>query len=166
MPEQIPLCCFLSLQGTYTPANGAAKTDLMTNQAGRFQVDSPVLAHYNFTSSGPTVCVDAVSRSRLTFPHSLVLPPLANATITAISLLMVPARAGATMQALYGSMAAAVPEQLWAQVYAMFGYPMDSKKVRLWTYHGERYVSCSAQATGWQQQSSTAARHPATTGLL
>jgi len=158
--EHIVASC--RLQGTYTPANGAAKTDLLTNQAGRFQVDSPVLAHYNFTSNGPTFCVDAVSRSRLTFPHTLVLPPLANATITAISLLTVPARSDAAMQALFGSMAAAVPEQLWAQVYGMFGYPIDSKQVRWWADHGERCVFLQCPGN-WQQQQRTAAlRQPAT----
>jgi len=116
------------LQVTYAPASGQER-QLSTDTAGRFLVDKPQLARYTFTSTGDGVCVDAVSGSKIAFPLTLTLPPLANATITAISLLTVPARSDADLVAKYGSMSQAVPQELWADVYGMFGYAANDAKV-------------------------------------
>lgn len=98
-----------------------------TDAHGRFTIASPALAAYTFASTGASSCVDAVSGSALAFPHSVVLPPLANATITAISLLTVPARSDSALVAKYGSMAEVVPEELWTDVYGMFGHAASDK---------------------------------------
>lgn len=98
-----------------------------TNAAGRFTINTPALATYTFTSSGRDSCVDDVTNTAVAFPYMLVLPPLTNATVTAISLLAVPARADPVMQAKYGSMAEVVPADLWTDVYGMFGYAADAK---------------------------------------
>ena len=88
------------------------------------------MARYAFSSSGSGVCVDAVSGAALAFPFNITLPPLANATITAISLLTVPARSDPVLQAKYGQMQEVVPQDLWADVYGMFGYAPDAAEVR------------------------------------
>jgi hypothetical protein len=110
---------------------GGEAVSLTTTADGQFVVQTPALATYAFTSTAADVCVDAVSKSRVAFPLSITLPPLASATITAISLLTVPARADSAMQAKYGSMAEVVPVDLWNEVYGMFGYAADAK-VSLW----------------------------------
>jgi hypothetical protein len=114
-------------QVIYTPVGGGAPQQLTTDAAGRFSVDEPALANYAIASTGVGVCVDSVSGSPLSFPFSLALPPLANATVTAISLLTVPARSDASLVAKYGPMAEALPQELWTEVYGMFGHASDAK---------------------------------------
>lgn len=98
-----------------------------TDAHGRFTIASPALATYTFASTGASSCVDTVTGSALVFPHTVVLPPLANATITAISLLTVPARSDSALVAKYGSMAEVVPQELWTEVYGMFGHAASDK---------------------------------------
>lgn len=120
-----------AMQGTYAPALIEQGLVLSTDDAGRFSVKAPTLARYTFNSTSVGVCVDAVSGGEVAFPFAITLPPLANATITAISLLTVPARSDLVLQAKYGSMSEVVPQELWAEVYGMFGYPAaDAAKVR------------------------------------
>lgn len=105
------------------PADGGQERTVTTDAAGRFVVDTPAVAQYTFSSTGTGVCVDAVSGTATAFPYSLTLPPLPNATITAISLLTVPARSDAALVAKYPELATGgVPQELWSEVYAMFGY--------------------------------------------
>ena len=118
-------CC--SLQGTYAPVGSGTERAVYTDAHGRFTVTSPALATYTFASTGASSCVDAVTGSALAFPHTVVLPPLANATITAISLLTVPARSDSALVAKYGSMAEVVPQELWTEVYGMFGHAASDK---------------------------------------
>lgn len=116
------------MQGTYKPTGTGDERAVTTDSRGRFTVATPALATYTFASTGASSCVDAVLGSALTFPHKVVLPPLANATITAITLLMVPARADPNMQQLMdSSMAEVVPVELFDAVYGMFGYAADDK---------------------------------------
>lgn len=129
------------MQGTYKPVGQGAEQQVSTDTAGRFTVTSPVLATYTFVSSGAGSCVDKVTASSLAFPYTLVLPPLANATITAISLLAVPARADAVLQAKHGSMTEVVPAELWTDVFAMFGYTANAKVRR--TSGVWRVAACS-----------------------
>lgn len=103
------------------------ESKISTDTQGRFTVASPALATYTFAPTGASSCVDAVTSSVLAFPHTVVLPPLASATITAISLLTVPARSDSALLAKYGSMAEVVPEELWTEVYGMFGYAASDK---------------------------------------
>lgn len=123
----VPLYACCALQGTYKPAAGGEEVSLATTAEGQFVVQAPALATYWFMSTAADVCVDAVSKSRVAFPLSITLPPLASATVTAISLLTVPARADTAMQAKYGSMAEVVPVDLWTEVYGMFGYAADAE---------------------------------------
>ena len=51
-------------------------------------------------------------------------------TVTAITLLTVPARADSAMVAKYGSMTDVVPVELFDEVYAMLGYTKSSSEVR------------------------------------
>lgn len=118
------------LQGSYSPTSGASGMSLATDSTGSFTVSSPALARYSFSSTGPAVCVDAVSGLAVGFPHNLVLPPVEGVTVTAITLLTVPARADSAMVAKYGSMADVVPVGLFDEVYAMFGYPKTNSEVR------------------------------------
>jgi hypothetical protein len=130
---QPDVSCTLVLQGTYKPSVAGEQQQLTTEAAGRFTVTAPVLAVYTFASSGAGVCVDAVSGSPLAFPYSLSLPPLANATVTAIALLTVPARSDPALVAKYGSMQEVLPQELWTEVYGMFG-------------HDDAQVSCRSSA--------------------
>lgn len=122
-----PVAVTAVMQGTYTPVGAGQASAVSTDEAGRFTVTAPVLATYSFASAGTGSCVDDVSNSEVSFPMSLVLPPLAHATVTAISLLAVPARADAAVQATYGPMTEVVPAELWTDVYGLFGYPADDK---------------------------------------
>ncbi len=115
------------VQGTYTPVGAGEVRQVTTDATGHFTVSTPALATYTFTSSGPSSCVDDATNTAVSFPYTLALPPLANATVTAISLLAVPARADVALQAKYGSMTEVVPADLWTDVYGMFGYAADSK---------------------------------------
>jgi hypothetical protein len=116
------------LQGTYTPLAGGEAHPVSTDTKGRFTVDSPALATYSFLPSGfEGSCVDDVTNLPMAFPYTLVLPPLSNAAVTAISLLTVPARSDTDLRAKYGSMEEVVPEDLWTEVYGMFGYKADDK---------------------------------------
>jgi hypothetical protein len=115
------------MQGKYEPVGPGAEQVVSTDAEGRFTVTSPVLATYTFVSSGRTSCVDDVTDSSLAFPYTLVLPPLDDVAVTAISLLTVPARADADMQAKYGRMTEVIPAALWTDVYGMFGYTANGK---------------------------------------
>lgn len=113
----------LCMQGAYRPASGLQGSTFTTSTAGRFTIDQPALALYNITSTGTGVCVDAVSNSEVAFPYTLTLPPVANVTVTAISLLTVPARSDQSLQTKYPQLSPdVVPAELWTEVYAMFGY--------------------------------------------
>jgi hypothetical protein len=99
--------------------------EITTNEEGRVTLDAPAQAVYAFQSSGAGVCVDAVSKSRVSLPLMVTLPPVPNATITAVSLLTVPARGDRNMVAKYGAMSQVVPEELWKEVYGMFGHAQE-----------------------------------------
>lgn len=120
------------MQGLYIPAAAAGRREITTNSEGRVTLDAPAPAQadYAFSSTGAGVCVDAVSKARVSLPLMVTLPSVTNATmvITALSLLTVPARADRSMQAKYGSMTQVVPEELWKEVYGMFGHAQE--KVR------------------------------------
>jgi hypothetical protein len=107
-------------------AGGEARS-ISTDAAGRFTVDAPALATYSFVTSGFSSCVDDVTNLPVAFPYTLALPPLSNAAVTAISLLTVPARSDADLRTKYGSMNEVVPDELWTEVYGMFGYKPDDK---------------------------------------
>lgn len=132
-------CC---LQGTYQPAVGGQQQEVATNSAGRFSVATPVLATYSFASSGPGSCVDAVTEAPLAFHYTLMLPPLANATVTAIALLTVPARADAGALGQTG----AVPAELWTEAYGMFGHQADAQVGGSKLEQGDRSLLCSSPA--------------------
>jgi hypothetical protein len=55
-------------------------------------------------------------------------------TVTAITLLTVPARADSAMAAKYGSMTDVVPVELFDEVYAMFGYTKSNSEVCVCVY--------------------------------
>lgn len=84
-------------------------------------MDRPVLAKYTFASTGAGVCQDAVMLSDLQFPINITLPPVEGATVTAISLLTVPAA-----RSSWALTNATLPQELWAGVYGMFGYNNNS----------------------------------------
>jgi hypothetical protein len=114
------LLLLLLLQGMYAPELAAdVRLPVTTDAGGRFVVDRPALAKYTFASTGAGACRDAVMLSDLQFPVSIVLPPVESATVTAIALLTVPAARSAWANAT-------LPQPLWEDVYAMFGYYNDS----------------------------------------
>lgn len=108
----------LLLQGVYAPELAAdVSLPITTDAGGRFVVDRPALAKYTFASTGAGVCQDAVMLSDLQFPIHIILPPVESATVTAISLLTVPAA-----RSSWALANATLPQQLWAGVYGLFGY--------------------------------------------
>lgn len=125
--QQVMINCLHDMQGTYKPLAGGEARAVSTDTAGRFALDSPALSTYTFVSSGSTSCVDDVTDLPMAFPYTLVLPPLSNAAVTAIFLLTVPARSDADLLTKYGFMDEVVPEDLWTELYGMFGYQSNDK---------------------------------------
>jgi hypothetical protein len=134
----------MDLQGTYTPLTGGEVRPVSTDAEGRFTVDSPALATYSFIPSGSDrSCVDDVTDLPAAFPYTLVLPPLSIAAVTAISLLTVPAKSDIDLRAKYGSMDEVVPEDLWTEVYGMFGYKADDKVGNPWCTARQSECTCN-----------------------
>lgn len=98
---------------------------------------TPATASYNFSSNKDvSACQDGVTGVNLTFPWTLALPARAQATITAIALLTVPAASDADVHSMYADVAtnndAFVPGYLWDHVYGMYGYDGTKMGVSRW----------------------------------
>jgi hypothetical protein len=114
-------------QGQYKELLTGSSQRLATDNAGQFVVTTPATALYNFSSSKDlSACKDGVTGINLAFPWTLAMPARAQATITAIALLTVPAASDADVHHAYADTTtnkdAFVPGYLWDHVYGMYGY--------------------------------------------
>lgn len=139
--------CWCVLQGKYQELASSSIQQLVTNGTGQFTIAKPALANYRFSSSyASSICQDSVTGTRLTFPWSLAMPARSQATITAISLLTVPASSDAQVQVEHASATTnnddIVPGYLWNHVYGMFGYNATQMGVRTWSANVQADVCC------------------------
>lgn len=144
----------LAVQGEMTPLLGGETAQLSTDLSGQFVVSHPAPARFKFsTGYSASRCRDAVTGADITFPMVQEVPATDAATITAISLLVGPAKedAEAMKRATEGAPAAAadkalVPAGLWKHVYGLYGLDADALGVDFLSFTGDALRISSPRA--------------------
>lgn len=131
----------LLVQGEMIPLlSGGQSVSLQTDAYGQFIVEEATAARFKFSSSYEgSRCTDSVTGVPITFPMIQDMPVVDGTAITAISLMIGPAKRDPEVVKRIPKAQAdsLVPSYLWQHVYGLYGFDADALGVNFMSFTGD-----------------------------